>query len=144
MADAVTTQVLFNGPRHLVVKLTDVSDGTGMAGVTLVDAQSATYAVNVQGNAEVPGVHLKLTRLQYDCAGMKVKLLWDAGTDDTMLVLGGFGTLDFTGIGGLQNPLSSGATGSVLVSTIGAAANTTATLVAWFTKGVPNAGGNGG
>ena len=38
MADLVTTQILENGPSRLVMKFTNLSDGTGETGVVKVDA----------------------------------------------------------------------------------------------------------
>ena len=65
MADAVTSQTLFNGQRHLVMRFTSVSDGTGESGVVKVDATSATNGVIVQGQTITPGVHLKVAKVDY-------------------------------------------------------------------------------
>jgi hypothetical protein len=138
MADAVTSQVLLNGPRHLVMKFTNESDGTGESAVVKVDATSTTYANTIQGNVIVPGTHLKVTRVVYDVRNMGLRIRWDADTDTDMLVLGnGSSDMNFTDIGGLQNPLGTGATGSILFTTVGAASGSSYSVVLYMTKGVP-------
>lgn len=137
MADTVTSQVLLNGPRDLVMKFTNESDSTGESGVTKVDATSTLYANTVQGNVVVPGVHLKVTKVVYDIKGMGLRILWDATADTDMLVLGGYGTMDFKDIGGLQNPNNTGATGSILFTTVGAASGSSYSVILYMTKGVP-------
>ena len=37
MADAVTSQTIVDGDKHVVMKFTNVSDGTGESAVTKVD-----------------------------------------------------------------------------------------------------------
>ena len=44
MADAVTSQTLADGPRNVVMKFTNVSDGTGEAAVTKVDVSALAGA----------------------------------------------------------------------------------------------------
>ncbi|NVN13409.1 hypothetical protein [Nguyenibacter vanlangensis] len=133
MADVTTTQVIANGPRNLIVRLTDVSDGTGLSAVKIVDAQSPAFAVRGQ----VPGVHLKLVRIVYDVHDMAVRLQWDGTEPVDLVTLSGFGHLDFRRFQGIPNPRAAGATGSILLSTIGAAANATFTLDLEMIKGVP-------
>lgn len=140
MADTVTSQILLNGPRHLVMRFTNVSDGTGETNVQKVDAASSANGVIVQGQALTPGVHLKVTKAVYDIKGMGLRIQWAATTDQDMLVLGGYGTMDFHDIGGIQNPGTvalSGATGSIDFTTIGAASGATYTVVLHMTKGIP-------
>lgn len=136
MADTVTSQILFNGPRHLVMRFTNVSDDTGETGVVKVNATN-TGGVVVQGQTIFPGTHLKVTKCQYDVAGMGLRIQWVASSNVDMLVLNGYGTFDFTDIGGVQNPLPTGATGSIAFTTIGAVANSTYTIVLSMTKGTP-------
>ena len=40
MADAVTTQTLVDGPKFAVLKLTNISDGTGESAVKKVDVSA--------------------------------------------------------------------------------------------------------
>lgn len=133
MADAVTSQILENGSRRLVMAFTNVSDGTGEAGVVKVDATSAAFGA--------PGTNLKVVGLYYDVAAMKLRMLWDADTDVNFLVLGGFGHWQMLdrrgGFQGIINPKTVGATGSILFTTVGAAANSTYSVILEMVKGVP-------
>lgn len=140
MADVVTSQVLLNGPRHLVMRFTNVSDGTGESGVKKVDAASATNGVVVQGQTITPGVHLKVTEVKYDIKSMGLRIQWDASSPADMLVLGGYDVLDFRDSGGIQNPGAAaltGSTGSILFTTLGAVANSSYSVVLSMTKGIP-------
>ena len=40
MADALTSQVIVDGPRNAVLKFTNVSDGTGQTDAVLVDVST--------------------------------------------------------------------------------------------------------
>ena len=40
MADAVTSQTLFDGDKHVVMKFTNISDGTGESAVKKVDVSA--------------------------------------------------------------------------------------------------------
>jgi hypothetical protein len=139
MADLVTVQTLFSGPRHLVMRFTNVSDGTGEAGVIKVNATTANGIV-VQGQTIFPQTNLKITKCQYDVSGMGLRIQWKATTNEDILVLGGFNTLDFTDIGGIQNPGTAnlaGSTGSIAFTTIAAAANATYTVILSMSLGIP-------
>ena len=138
MADVVTSNVLLNSNRHLAMRFTNVSDGTGEAGVVKVDATSATYAVTIGGNSQTPGIHLKLVRIRYDVQGGKVRLQWVATSSVDLLVVGGFQTEDFLDTGGIQCPPGlAGATGQISFTTVGFASNSTYSIEMLMTKGVP-------
>jgi hypothetical protein len=124
MADTVTTQVLENGPKRLVVKCTNFSDGTGESGVTKVNATSSgSFGVVVQGQTFYPGLHLKITDIWYDVHGGGLRIQWHASSNVDILVLGGFGHWRFSdvraGFQGLVNTAASGATGSIDFTTVG-------------------------
>lgn len=74
MADAVTTQTLIEDARKLVLKLTNVSDGTGEAAVTKVDVSTFT-----QNGVALTGVRIE--KIVYSTVGMSVLLYWDATAD---------------------------------------------------------------
>lgn len=119
MADTVSTQILLDGPRHAVVKITNLSDGTGESAVAKVTASSLSGApatVNVE-------------RVHYNVNGMVATLLWDATTDDRMLELSGYGTFDFSHFKGLTNPKSTGYTGNILLTTTGHSAGDSYSIV---------------
>ena len=136
MVDTVVTQVLNNGPRNLVLKCTSLSDGTGESGVKKFDAASSTYA----NNGALVGIHVTLWRLDYDIHNMGVELLWDASSAQQLLLLGGFGKQDFKPFGGLTVPVITGATGSILLTTIGAMANSSYSLVFTLKKNIAPGG----
>ena len=140
MADAVTSQILFNGPRHLVYRFTNESDGTGEAAVLKVDATSNTNGVFYAGQNYPSGLHLKIVRVRYDIRNMGLRIQWVASSAQDALVLSGFNTLDFLDSGGIQNPGTAalpGATGSIQFTTVGAAVGSGYFVDLYMTKGVP-------
>jgi len=121
MADAVDSLVLFKGTKIYSVRLTNISDGTGESGVVKIDISTLTGA-----NGAAPTA-VKIREIQYNIQGFtSVKLYWDHTTDDEIAVLGaGTGYLDYTGVGGLMDPRSTGGTGDVILTTTGASATAT-------------------
>ena len=70
---------------------------------------------------------------------MKINLLWDAGTPESIFALGS-APEDFSWVrfGGVRVPATLvGATGSILISTINQAANSTFALLLYLRKNVP-------
>ena len=124
MADAVTNQVVFSGSRRRVIKLTNVSDGTGESDVVKVDVSALTGPDGTSPTSVV------IEWIDYDIQGFTdVRLEWDATTDDLIAVLGpGQGFMDWTANGGLKDPQSTGSTGDVLLTTTGAASGDTYTI----------------
>lgn len=134
MADTVTTQILVNNARNLVIKFTNESDGTGESGVTKVDATSLTFA----NMGQAPGIHLKVMRVQYDVNNGALRMLWTATADQDMLILGqGVGNHDYTFEGGLTVPVITGATGSIKFTTVGFASGSSYSITMEMVKGVP-------
>ena len=134
MADTVSTQVLVNNARNLILKFTNESDGTGESGVTKVDATSATYA----NLSQAPGIHLKVMRVQYDVNNGSLRMQWDASAAQDMLIVGqGVGNHDYTFEGGLTVPVISGATGSIKFTTVGFVSGSSYSIVIEMVKGVP-------
>ena len=125
MADTVTSQTLHDGPRNLVRKLTNLSDGTGEAAVLKVDVSAFEGAPT--------GV--RIDRIEYDISGMQVSLLWDADTDVTAVILStGQGCLDFSALGGLKNNAGAGVTGDINLTTLGHTANDSYTIILHMKK----------
>lgn len=138
MSDITTMQTLLNAARHLVMRFTDVSDGTGESGVLKVDATDPANGWVIQGQTIVPGTSLKIDKVAYSCRGMKLRMQWQANTPEDALVLGGFGELSFDSTGGIQNPGNvalPGATGSILFSTLGASNGSSYSVELFMTKG---------
>lgn len=122
MADTVDSLVVFSGKNRYVVRLTNVSDGTGESAVIKVDKSTliGPDLVNEPGK-------LVLEEVQWSIQGFSsVRLLWDHTTDDEMCVLGaGNGYFNFKNAGGLVDPASAGQTGDILLTTAGAVAGAT-------------------
>lgn len=120
MADAVTTQTIVDGARNTVIKLTNVSDGTGESAVLKADVSALLGAPSLVG----------IESVTYDIQGMTVTLLWDADTDVTALVLGpGIGALDFAWFGGVPNNGGAGVTGDIKLTTTGHSSGDTYTII---------------
>lgn len=132
MVDTVSTQLIINGYRNLVLKFTDESDGTGESAITKVDATSATYAVN----GVTPGIHLKIARVLFSINSGAVRLKWVASSATDALILTGFGTLDYSYFGGIPNPNNSGATGSIAFTTVGFVAGSSYDITLEMIKGI--------
>jgi hypothetical protein len=117
MADDAKKTVLVDGPLYHVVHLTNVSDGTGEAGVVKVDRSALT---GVDGQ---PVGRLCIEQIEWDVQGFtRVELHWDHTADDRALILGpGAGEADYGRTGGLCDPQSDGGTGDLLLTTAGAA-----------------------
>ena len=143
MTDAVTTQILENGPRWWAYAFTNLSDGTGESGVVNVDGSSAgPLGVVVGGQTFYPTSHIKIREIEYDVKGMALEIIWDATSSQNALVLGGFGRINYDKFGGLAavgstGTILTGATGKIKFTTLGAMANSGYTVVIRGTKGVP-------
>jgi len=134
MADTVASQIIENGPRRFVIKLTNFSDGTGESNVTKVTAAQlgATAANGLQ--------HAKLRKVEYAVPTGLVQIQWKASTNVDAVILSGTHTLDFSDTQGIQNDAGSGVTGDVTLTTQGFKAVATAasgyTIVLYFIKGI--------
>lgn len=114
MADTVTTKVVVNTPKRLVVHLTNQSDGTGESNVVKVDKSTFTGLNGLEPSK------LVVERIEYDCTLMRVSLSWDQTSDETIAVLQGNGFFDWRSNGGLIGA-NTGGTGDILLTTSGAA-----------------------
>ena len=85
MADAVTSQTLLDNDRNVVMKFTNVSDGTGESAVLKVDVSALVGAPT----------SVKITRIIATTDGMAVNILWDATTDVPAIVVPSGANLDF-------------------------------------------------
>ena len=143
MADAVTSQLIANGPRNWGYVFTSLSDGTGETNVVKVDGSSAgPLGVVIRGQTFYPLAHIKITEIEYDVKGMALEIIWDATSSQNAVVLGGFGKMKFYQFGGLAAVSSSGvlltgATGKIKFTTLGAMPNSGYTVYLRGTKGIP-------
>ena len=109
MADAVTSQILHEGPRNVVMKFTSISDGTG---------ESAAQKVDVSAFA-IPASGVKIERIDFFTSGMGVDILWDAAANVVAFSIpqdqwGSYNMVDF---GGIPNNSGAGSTGDILFTT---------------------------
>lgn len=95
MADAVTTQILIDGPRNVVMRFTNVSDGTGEAVVVKVTPANLSGAPTA----------VKLMRAKGTAKGMGVSLFWKATTNVPLwhFPIDMDVDQDFTKFGGITN-----------------------------------------
>lgn len=130
MADAVTSQVVFDGTRTAVMKFTNISDGTGESAVLKVDVSALSP---FQGKS---CTSVNITKLDAMTVGMGVDILWDATTDVVCFTLGSdqFISFDFGHFGGISNNAGAGKTGDIMFTTVGAALNDRYTIVLEMTK----------
>jgi hypothetical protein len=131
MADAVTSQTLIDGGKQVVMKFTNVSDGSGESAVKKVNVSALESSVD--GDA-CTGVVIE--RIWWQCIGMKVQILWDATTDAFCIELGEnqSGSHDYTVFGGLTNNAGSGKTGDIQFTTIGHTSADTYTIILYMRK----------
>lgn len=116
MADAVTSQKIYDGSRKAIMKFTNISDGTGESAVKKVDvATLASYDKN-------PCTSVQITKIHAMTDGMGVNILWDADTDVLCATVpqNAFQTYDFSNFSGLTNNAGAGKTGNILFTTTGA------------------------
>lgn len=126
MADAVATQTLMDGGRNVVMKFTNVSDGTGEAAVLKVDV--STLEAEPRTGRVCTGV--KIVGISYTTVGMAVDLLWDATTDVLIYSLAQDMTedLDFSEFP-LWNNAGTGKTGDIMLTTVGHTAGDRYTII---------------
>ena len=126
MADAVTSQTILDGPNKVVMKFTNVSDGTGESAVTKVDVSG--LATGTDG-ATCTGVTIE--QIWWQCVGMKVNILFDATSAVLAIQLGEnqSGHHDYRDFGGIPNNAGSGKTGDIQFTTVGHTSADTYTII---------------
>ena len=126
MADAVTSQTLFDGDKHVVMKFTNISDGTGESAVKKVDVSALNADIN--GNT---CTSVAIEKIWWQCIGMKVRLFFDATSDAFIIELGEnqSGYHDYSEFGGIKNNAGSGKTGDIDFTTVGHSSADTYTII---------------
>lgn len=124
MADTVSSQLLADGLSQAVMKFNNVSDGTGESAVLKVDVSA--LAANQNGLA-CNGVTIR--RIHASVNGMSVNILWDATTDvSAFIVSPGIYSFDLS-TAPLWNNASTGKTGNILFTTVGASSGDTYSII---------------
>lgn len=121
MANTIATQVLEDGLRNSIIKVTITSDASGELNKQIIYDASA-YQNDQQNN--------KLMRVTYHFPGFDGVLYWDATTDVAMMALirDHPDDMNYCYTGGLINNAGSGKTGDILLSTSGLAAAPAGTI----------------
>jgi len=132
MADAVTSQTLIDGERMLIMKFTNISDGTGETAVLKVDVSALTPSASGKACTRVT-----VTKIYISNHGMEVRMLFDAATDVPFYLSSSNATqtLDMTGFGGITNNGGTGVTGDILFSTADASSGDTYWCILEMVKG---------
>ena len=129
MADTITTQTVADtsGVKY-VIKLTNVSDGTGETLVKKVDASELTFMTE-DGNRKISRVWYSVNTANSKSA---VEIVWDGATNSTALLLGGSGYMDLRTAGNEIVNNATTPTGDVLLSTKNFAVGDNYTIIAEF------------
>ena len=114
MADTVTKQVLSDtsGVKY-VIKLTNISDGSGESLVNKVDASETTFMTE-DGNRKISKIWYSINTANNKSA---VELIWDGATNATAAFLSGNGYWDLRPAGDEIPNNATTPTGDVLLST---------------------------
>jgi hypothetical protein len=131
MADAVATQILFDGERTAIMKFTNISDGTGENKVLKVDVSTLSPS-----SFQRPCDGVTITKVHALTHGLEVDMYWDATTDVFILSVPqqAMYSMDLTQFGGLWNDAGAGKTGDVLFSTRDATAGDNYTIILEMVK----------
>jgi hypothetical protein len=136
MADAITSQTIEDGGKNLIVKITNISDGTGESDVAKIDV-SALSPNPVTGTA---CSRVSIQRIWFSNVGMGFKLLWNASTNKFIFQAPAdwTDTWDFSmgneGKSGIPNNAGSGVNGDLLLTTVGHTDGDTYSVVIWVHK----------
>ena len=126
MADAVTSQTIFDGDKYVIMKFTNISNGTGKSAVKKVDVSALN--TNIKGDT---CTSVAIEKIWWQCIGMKVRLFFDATSDAFIIELGEnqSGHHDYSEFGGLLNNAGSGKTGDIDFTTVGHSSADTYTII---------------
>ena len=131
MADAVTSQTIQDGERNVVMKFTNVSDGTGESAVAKVDVSA--LSANKAGTA---CSEVRVMRVSHAVVGMSVQLFFNATSNVLLMELAesSNGHMDFKDFGGIPNNAGSGKNGDILFTTKGHSSGDTYSIVLEMVK----------
>ena len=136
MADAVTSQTIEDGGKNLVMKFTNISDGTGESAVAKIDVS----AVDTEPSTGAACSRVTLQRIWFSNIGMGFKLHWKATSN--MFICQApkdwSDTWDFTDssitLPGIPNNAGGGVNGDLLLTTNDHTSGDTSSGVVWALK----------
>ena len=115
MANAFATQIIQDGPRNVIAKVTGILDTSDLALTTAINVSNLT-----EGSTALAPTKVRIDFLDYSISDqLEVQLLWDATTPVVIMPLAGRGKLIFQNFGGIQNNAGAGITGNILIKTTG-------------------------
>jgi hypothetical protein len=115
MANSFDVQVLSEGSRNAVIKLTGVLTSSDLPLTTAVDITTLN-----QGGIGPTPTAVRIDYIDYSIADqLEVQLLWDATTPKELLPIAGRGRMPFNNFGGLQNNAGAGKNGNIKILTTG-------------------------
>ena len=131
MANSTTVQILEEGPRNAVIKVTGVLDTSDVAVTTLL----AMATIDQTNTGKTPTA-VRIDDIDYSISGqLTVGLDWHATTNVTAVTLAGSQRMLTERYGGIQNNAGSGKDGAIDIWTKGYASGTqTFTLIIKLVK----------
>jgi hypothetical protein len=110
MANQINTQILVDGARNAVIKITGVLDTSNVSSQVIVDPANFTPKPTA----------FRIDHLDYSISDpLEVRLQWDATTPIDILPIAGRGRMSFWNFGGLQDNGGAGVTGKINLLTSG-------------------------
>jgi hypothetical protein len=131
MPDTVTTRIIANGARNLVMRFTNFSDGTGESAIAKVDATDTAYGYK----GVAPGTNLRVKKVVWSVGGGTLRILWDATADEDAFVLHREGEICCSPL--VKCPAIAGATGILRFTTVSFVAGSGYDVTLHMIKGVP-------
>ena len=136
MADAVTSQTIEDGGKNLIMKITNISDGTGESAVAKVDVS----ALNSNPTTGAACSRVSIQRIWFSNIGMGFSLYWNA-TSNIFICQAPkdwSDTWDFSmgneGKSGVPNNAGSGVNGDLLLTTNDHTSGDTYSIMIWAHK----------
>jgi len=127
MADTISTQIIQDGGRQAIIKVTAVVGNTDVVTSTMVDV--STLSADPVTRRACTGV--VLAKLTYVGVGVGVKLEWDANANVLIFDLPVNWTedYDFSDYTGIPNNAGTGKTGDIVATTVAPSAGDTYTFI---------------
>jgi hypothetical protein len=132
VAALITTTFPINGSNNFVARIDITGDSAGDVTATpVIDPKAAISGVQVSVGLNGLPTNIKIKSINYNMAGLKAALLWDATTPVIACALSEYdGEIDFFEMGApLLNNAGTGKTGKLLLSTTGLAAGDYGTII---------------
>ncbi len=126
MAMIITSQVLYDGPRNVVMQFTGVNDGSG-------GGDSPVSKVDVSA-LNPPAKSVKVKKITYDVSGGVLVMSWDADSPVPFLNVSDFNMIDYSLMGGLTNGGGDTANGNIVLTPLGFDAGATYTVTMEMVK----------